>query len=215
MGADISKFEAVQLQPLPQPIAAIDPRFCLQQPVSLLIKEKIFSFSGDDFSIKDATTGQVYFKVDGRAFMSLREKKTFLDAYGQPIMNMKQQLMAFVPNHSLYYGNDSKNKILDIRAHFTLMKPKLTVTFTDKNNGIKCEIGLKGNWLARRSLIWIDIGCKGVENRIFIAKVTSPILTGRNMFFDKQDYLLTVVPGMDIALLVAVCVALDERSRDK
>ncbi|KND00253.1 uncharacterized protein SPPG_04584 [Spizellomyces punctatus DAOM BR117] len=215
MGGDISKFEAVQLQPLPHPIAAVDQRFCLQQPVSLLIKEKIFSFSGDDFSIKDATTGQVYFKVDGRALLSLREKKTFLDAYGQPIMNMKQQLLAFVPNHTLYYGNDSQNKILDIRAHFTLMKPKLSVNFTDKISGIPCEIGLKGNWLARRSLIWIDIGCKGEANRIFVAKVTSPLLTGRTVFFDKSDYLLTVMPGIDIALLVAICVALDERSRDK
>lgn len=185
MGGSSSKYNEVPLYPQNPPVVAVDERFALPQPVTLVLREKIFSFSGDDFSIKDATTGQPYFRVNGRA-LSLREKKTFLDAYGQPIMNMKSQLLAFVPNNILYYGDDSRNKLAEIRAHFTFMKPKLSVKFNNKINGVPCELGCKGNWLARSCIIWLDVGCKGEANRVTVAKITSPLITGRNMLWDKQ-----------------------------
>ncbi|KAJ3184777.1 hypothetical protein HDU85_001455 [Gaertneriomyces sp. JEL0708] len=214
MGGSSSQFENATVQSPPTPIACVDPRFCMPQSVTLHLREKIFSFSGDDFKIKDPHTDQVYFRVEGRA-LSLRDKKTFLDAYGEPVMNMKKEFIAFVPNHELYYGNDSKNKLVEIRAHVTFMTPRLSVSFYSKLGEIPVEMGIKGDWLARRAVVWMDYGRKGKENRIIVAKVTAPVLTGRNLFFGVQDYYVEIAPGVDIALIVAICVALDERAREK
>ncbi|KAI9005377.1 tubby C-terminal-like domain-containing protein [Gaertneriomyces semiglobifer] len=213
MGSSSSQFENATVQAPPTPVACVDPRFCMPQSVTLHLREKIFSFSGDDFKIKDPNTDQVYFRIAGRA-LSLRDKKTFSDAYGEPVMNMKKELLAFIPNYNLHYGDDSKNKLAEIRAHVTLMKPRLSVSFVSKVDGTPIELGMKGDWLARRAIVWMDYGRKGKENRIIVAKVTAPVLTGRNMFFGVQDYYVTIAPGMDIALVVAICVALDERARE-
>lgn len=43
--------------------------------IALRVRERKMSFSGDDFTIKDAVSGAVMFKVDGSA-MSLRDNKS-------------------------------------------------------------------------------------------------------------------------------------------
>lgn len=58
------------MQQPPVPISVIDGRYVTQQTVQLKLKEKYFSFSGDDFTIEDAATKQAWFKVKG-ATMSL------------------------------------------------------------------------------------------------------------------------------------------------
>ncbi len=62
----------MQPQPPPVPIAVIDQRFVTQQLVQLKLKEEYFSFSGDDFTIEDASTRQPWFKVKGAAFSLVR-----------------------------------------------------------------------------------------------------------------------------------------------
>jgi hypothetical protein len=39
-----------------------------REPIALRIREHKASFSGDDFTIKDAATGQPVFRVNGKAF---------------------------------------------------------------------------------------------------------------------------------------------------
>lgn len=91
MGADQSAFEQ-PLYPQQIRICATEPRFCLPQNVQLRLREKFFSFSGDDFKISDAVnTSIVYFQCEGRAF-SLREKKVLRDNMGVPVLNMKEKL---------------------------------------------------------------------------------------------------------------------------
>ena len=58
MGAEPSKYNE-PLQPQPQPLWAIERRFCVPHPVTLRLREKFLSFSGDDFKISDANSGQV------------------------------------------------------------------------------------------------------------------------------------------------------------
>ena len=57
-------------QPVP---IGVFPSFVFQQEIVLVLKEKAFSFSGDDFSVKDVN-GNVVFRFDGRA-LSMRQKK--------------------------------------------------------------------------------------------------------------------------------------------
>jgi uncharacterized protein YxjI len=45
------------------------------QQIALRVRERKMSFSGDDFTVKDAVSGQVMFKVDGSA-MAIRDNKS-------------------------------------------------------------------------------------------------------------------------------------------
>lgn len=62
------------LAPVPYPLGVIPFFTQHQQEIVLKIREKKFSMSGDDFGVKDARTGQVMFKVDGKS-LSLRDEK--------------------------------------------------------------------------------------------------------------------------------------------
>lgn len=94
MGADQSTPEQ-PIYPHPQPICATEPRFCLPHNVQLHLKEKFFSFSGDDFKITDANNKSIiYFQCEGRAF-SLSEKKVLRDNVGVPVLNMKEKLFRY------------------------------------------------------------------------------------------------------------------------
>jgi len=59
--------------PACNPPIGIHPTFIQQVPVTLVMKEKAFSLSGDDFSVKDAN-GVTVLKVHGKS-LSLQDKK--------------------------------------------------------------------------------------------------------------------------------------------
>lgn len=74
-----------------QGITVLNPQFVMAQPVQFKLKEKMFSWSGDDFKIMEATTGATWFKIKGKTF-SLSDKKEFLDAQGNTIATMKESI---------------------------------------------------------------------------------------------------------------------------
>lgn len=65
--------QPTQLVPADPPIAVFR-NFIAQRPTTLVLKEKVWSLSGDSFSVKDAATGQPVVLVAGKA-MSLRDRK--------------------------------------------------------------------------------------------------------------------------------------------
>ncbi len=62
-----------QLVPANPPIAVFK-NYVAQRPTTLVLKEKVWSLSGDSFSVKDAATGQPVVKVAGKV-LSLRDRK--------------------------------------------------------------------------------------------------------------------------------------------
>lgn len=208
MGDTPSKFDE-PLQPQPQPIWAVEQRFCVPGEVTLRLKEKLFSFSGDDFSINDANTNQPWFKMQGKAF-SLREKKTLMDAYGTPVLNIKETFAAFESNYKVYAGNNSVQELFKVIAHITFGKAKMNTTIINRQNGQPLNLSLKGNIMTHEAVIYIG---EAKQGGIPIAKIHRP-LTGREWLSGQQEYWLTVAPNVDISMMVAMCVALDEMKKD-
>ena len=66
MGSNVS-INSNQLSIPRNPIVATDNRFIFQQPICLSLREKIASWSGDDFAITDFN-GTPFFKCSGRTF---------------------------------------------------------------------------------------------------------------------------------------------------
>lgn len=206
---DFSGYESVPLHPSPEPICATEPRFILPHPVTLRLREKVFSISGDDFKISCANTGAEYFKCQGKVF-SLREKKILRDNGGVPVLNFKEQLIAIMNKFNIYAGSDSDRKICQFYTKYTFVKSKMSTDFKDICTGQMRHVVLKGDWRDKRGVIYWG---EPKQGGIPIAKIFRQH-GGKNMFFGTDDYFLEIAPGVDIALMVTMCIALDEHVRD-
>lgn len=64
----------VALSPI-HPAVAVFPAFIAQGPTTLVLREKVFSLTGDDFSVKDAATGNTVVRCKGKV-LSFRDRKS-------------------------------------------------------------------------------------------------------------------------------------------
>ncbi|KAF0698576.1 Aste57867_10806 [Aphanomyces stellatus] len=195
MGSCISNeaYDAAVLVPVKQPLAVIHSKFASPIPVTLIMKKKLWSWSGDDFSIKDLNTGVPYFKFDGSAF-SFRDKKTLLDFKGNPVAIMEEPVLSFTRWQEVF--KPDMTKWFDITPRITMFENVLDCEVRDCVTGKKYVLGVQGNWLARKSVVT----CNGVP----IAKIRSPITYIRDVYY------VDIAKGVDMALVVLLCMALDE-----
>ena len=89
--------------------------------MKLYIKEKLFSFH-DRFTIKDENGWDKYF-VEGELF-SLGKRLHLLNAHGEEVALIRQQLLTFLPRYSLTIRG---REIGDIRKEFTLFYQRYVI----------------------------------------------------------------------------------------
>lgn len=200
--------ETILTAPL-QPVCATEARFCLPNPITLTLREKFFLFSKDDFQISCAATGTSYFQCEGSVF-SLREKKVIRDSYGAPVANFKEQLFSFRDRFNVFAGDSSDKQLCSCVASINFIRAKLTTDFTDATSGLQRRVVLKGDWRDKRCIIYLGDPRQG---GIPIAKIFRPFSL-RSHFLESDTYHLEIAAGIDIALMVILCIALDEHARD-
>lgn len=182
-------------------VVGTEPRFISQQPVTLLLKEHVLSFSGDDFSIKD-TNGLTYFKCKGKC-VTIHDRKYLYDIYNNPIITIKE-------NFSLRFKqtlNDPRTdqKIASIKKSSLISFRSLTVKFFNKTTNSKEEITLKGDLISRSCGIYY-------KNRL-IGRICK-MLDAKSLFTNKDSYSLEIAPNVDMALMVALAIIFDEFKHD-
>jgi len=183
------------------PVIGTEPRFLAQQPVTLVLKEHVLSFSGDDFSIKD-TNGLTYFKCKGK-YMTLHDRKYLYDIYNNPIITIKE-------NISLRFKqtlNDprSDTKIASIKKSSLFSFRTLTVKFNNKANNKKEILTVKGDLMSLSCGIYYGEG----SNAPLVARVNKK-LDAKTIFTNKDSYSLEIAPNVDMALMVALAIIFDE-----
>ena len=87
------------------------------------------------------------------------------------------------------------------------MGSKATATFTS-SDGTAEILEMKGNWFDYAA----DIFDKSTNT--VIARIDRKILSGRDMIFGQQTYALMVAPGVDMALMAALCICMDEKNNE-
>ena len=102
-----------QLEPMPQQIGIFN-HFIARQTETFILKEKVMSFSGDDFDIKMAN-GQPILKVAGKV-MSLSGQKTIMDMAGNQLFTIGKEHFHI---HSTYVCKDpNKQTFLEVKSGF-------------------------------------------------------------------------------------------------
>jgi uncharacterized protein YxjI len=172
---------------------------------TLIVKERPFVFSGDSFSIKD-TSGNVWFQCrhKGQAF-PLRDKKFITDKQGQPIFVMKEDTAGWLRNQYIFHPNQNVEEgrqpeiATIIPNELTFLKAKLYASVHNIASRSRKLLVLKGDPYRRSASIYIGEPKQG-------GKPVAHIV--RNI---TQTYQLIVEPGVDAAMMVALCIAFDKR----
>lgn len=81
-------------EPIAQPIAVIGPQYLAPYPVDLTVTEKTFSLTDGDYAVTDVN-GNIVFKIKGK-LLSLRDKRTLVDAAGNVLITMRQKVKRHV-----------------------------------------------------------------------------------------------------------------------
>ncbi len=85
---------------------------------------------------------------------------------------------------------------------------KAIATFTTPRTGKAESLMMKGNWLDT----YADIVDE--SNGAVAARINRKLLSGRGIFFGQQTYAVDIAPGVDMALMAAMCICLDEKNNE-
>ncbi|KAF9268542.1 DUF567-domain-containing protein [Marasmius fiardii PR-910] len=175
------------------------------QQVVLKLQEKRLSFTGDDFHIKDAS-GRDFLICKAKVF-SLHGRKEFCDPSGNPLFVLKKKIFSI---HTTFegYTPDEQTLLFTVKSSFSIGSAKLTATFTNID-GQEIQLAIRGDFFDRKASINL-----GTPDGPPVGHISRSFLNGREILFDQQTYYLTVAPGVDAALLAAVCVCLDEKENE-
>ncbi|TXT09619.1 uncharacterized protein COLE_03553 [Cutaneotrichosporon oleaginosum] len=192
----------VALAPIHPPVAVF-PAFISHGPVTLVLREQIFSLTGDDFSVKDAATGHTIVRCKGK-IISFRERKNVTDAAGHLLFSMRDKLIALM---STFVAEDANGHEV-FRVKLMVVGTKMTATFRNAVTGQNCELSIRGDMFGLGTTITLN-------GNIPVAQISRKLLHLREWIADKQTYYVTVAPGVDLALIAAICIAFDEVKNEK
>ncbi|CAF9935573.1 MAG: hypothetical protein ALECFALPRED_006486 [Alectoria fallacina] len=176
---------------------------CHPQPVTLHMKEKAFSLSGDDFTVK-TVDGVEICKCKGK-LLSVSDKKVFTDVQGQEIFAMKNK--HFTIHKTFHAENPKGHELFVITKKFTVLANESTVTFKNESDGRNVELDVRGTWYDRSASVTF-----GGEP---VAHISRSIFNMREILADKDTYFVTVAPMVDLTMIAALCVSLDEQDEKK
>jgi len=219
MGTKGSTFEHTEFVHFDTPHPVISERYCHSSLKEYVIKENIFSLSGDSFEIKDEND-VVAFKMIGKAF-SLHNKKKLVDHEGKLVGKMNKKYFTM---HGRTFIMDSQENVLAcmkrrkfFEAHSAadiwILKNPLPLNDSNKKK-IKEEtkervpdLLVDGNWRAKNMIIADSSGhC--------VVKIQRHNFNARNIIMGKDTYTLVVPPNADTAFAVMVTVTFDELFRE-
>lgn len=186
----------------PRPVACVEQRFVFQQPLQLYLDEK-YSFSGDDFTIKDSN-GVSYFKCKGKTF-SFRDKKVLYDLYDKPLINIQEN--AFYGHGMKVYAGKNTDKVLgSIHRKSLLKKNKYEFTYQNIATNQTEVLDMKCDFFGSSCGIFYGKEKEGAPMICSITKTKQML----SLFSNYDHYVINVAPGVDAALMVALTICFDE-----
>lgn len=64
---------------------------------------------------------------------------------------------------------------------------------------------------------WTDFSADILDEstQTVVGRIDRKLLSGRDLLFGQQTYALSVAPNVDMALMAALCICLDEKRNEK
>lgn len=153
-----------------------------------VVKQRILSFS-DSFVIYDENKRPAY-RVEGKLF-AFGDKLKIYDMNNRQQVYIEQKLFRLLPEYHLY---ENRKRVAVVKKGFTLLRPRFSI---ESQSG---SYTVKGNVFAYNFRI--------LKEGSVVARVD------KAFFAFKDTYSVEIAPGEDEALLLAMCIVIDQTLHD-
>ena len=89
---------------------------------------------------------------------------------------------------------------------------KATATITDPVSRKQEVLTMRGDFFDTQADIIDD--ATGGSSPFVVATIDRKILSGKDIFFGQQTYGVQITPGVDMVLIAALCICLDEKNNE-
>ncbi|KAE8971073.1 hypothetical protein PR003_g28200 [Phytophthora rubi] len=219
MGAALSmqKFLATPLSAQWKFPFVVNPRYCRRRDTTLELTDNFWTHAMDinGYGVREVDSGRVLFRVlpaiDGEAADG--RTKWLVDEYGIPVAHMTLRDDPNAASFDVCLGKrrQSTAKVLTtLRVKFVPGRGEpLLAEVDDPHTGGKSRVGCHGMWRQRAAVLYLERGRGG--RREPIAKVYRPA-GGRMTTFGGNAYHVETAIGVDMALVLLICAAMDDAS---
>ncbi|KAF5242263.1 hypothetical protein FANTH_8711 [Fusarium anthophilum] len=184
-------------------LIGIFPAYITNRTETLIVREKTMSLTGDDFEVYHIN-GQPLLTVEGKV-MSVSGRKIVNDMRGTHLFSIVKEHCHV---HTTYAVEDPQGtKLVNVRSNLRLFNSSATATFNSINGSAEI-LEMNGKWHDYSASI-VDTLTDSVVACI------SRRVTGRDLILGQQTYILEVKPGVDMALMVAMCICFDEKNNER
>nr|POE63401.1 hypothetical protein CFP56_04304 [Quercus suber] len=144
-------------------------------PQTLQMREKVFSLSGDDFTVK-TVEGLEVCRCKGKVLSVHAKKKfTLADSTDAELFTLNNKMFALQKS---FHGESPSGHDFEVKGHFQVIGSHSTVTFKNAADASHCELEVKGDWMDRSA----EIAFGGRP----VAKISRSFFNVREIFGDKQ-----------------------------
>lgn len=188
----------------------------IEKPTTLVVREKFFSWSGDDFKIKEYPTGAPFgngLKVKGKTF-ALRDQMTLVDGDGNVVAVclrkfelIGQTFKIYVTKHVLPNQKPSAQKYNGTNL-FTYCEVKRVPFSTSQ------EVIMEGR-AAPEFVITRAGGFWPKKRLVKKGGIPAALMEGGTWEGNWNSYKITCNPGIDPCLMVCICAVCDEMDEDR
>ena len=153
----------------------VNPAYCLPHQTTLVMREKVWSLSGDTFHIVDSNNHEVL-QCRGQA-MSLSDRKEFADNAGRPLFSLRTR--HFTIHKSFYAEAADGTELFEVKGKFSLGGSKMLATFMNRaSSNAAVELRVKGDWFDRTAEIKMG--------DVVVAQISRKLLNMREIFGGQQ-----------------------------
>ncbi|EWG41929.1 hypothetical protein FVEG_03909 [Fusarium verticillioides 7600] len=180
----------------------IFPAYITVQTETLTVREKLGSYNGGELEVQHVN-GLPILKVEWKV-MSISGRKMVYDMRCNHLFSIVRRHLHF---RTRYVVEDPQGReLMNVRSSFGLFCSKATATFNSLDGSAEV-LEMKGCWRDYSACI-VDTISGNVVARI------SRTISSRDLLFGQQTYALEVMPRVDMALIVAICICFDERNNE-
>lgn len=208
-----------QLSPVKGKLVVFD-HMVAKKTQTLVLQEKTI----DDFDI-ERLDGSTFMRGEGK-FLSWHGRKLLYDSAGRHVLTILKKRLRV---HTTFDIQDrTGQEVMQVKSSLkrescllaeqqflvcntnthAVFGSKASATFTT-SNGTPVTFVMKGNWLDTFAEIVDEV------TGAVVARIDRNLFNKGEVMFGHQRYNLTIAPGADIALLVAMCICFDEKNNGK
>lgn len=186
------------------------PKFCLNVPMNLRMKEKLGINKDDCYKIYGTNNNhnKEYFKVSN-PMNTMRGKHILSDNNGEELCKMKKKLLSMHPTWHLNSGHKLESRLATMVFEFTLLKKKAHIycynqPYPQEDDDTKYDhltptLYIKSDSLGKDFKVY----CNETDEVFAGATKASK---GMDSLVDKDDYFLEIKEGVDVLFMTSLAL---------